>query len=120
MKKSIGKIGILFLAGIMFSLSGCGKNEHGILGIEVPVGEGKVTDTTPYMVTGVYLDTPAYRQGVRPDDIIVQINDTAIEKGMKYDFIYNNLLLGKPGEKVTLTVKRKDKLIIFEIIRSGR
>lgn len=119
-KKRICRIIFQIIILAFITMTYCKKNEPGILGIEVPVGEGKVTDTTPYVVTGVYMDSPAYKEGIRPDDVIIQINDTVLQKGMKFDYIYGKLLLGKPGEKVTLTIKRKDKQMIFQIIRGSR
>ncbi len=99
----------------------CGKeNRWGILGIQVPVGSGKVSNTNKYVITGVYENTPAHKAGVKPDDIIIQINNTPLSNGMKYDYIYKNLLLGKAGEKITLVVLREDKKLIFEIVRGRR
>lgn len=112
---------LLLIVILLFSCINCGKeNKSGILGIQVPVGSGKVSDVNKYVITGVYENTPAHKAGVKPDDIIIQINDTPISNGMEYDYIYKNLLLGKAGEKITLVVSRKDKKIIFEIVRARR
>lgn len=109
---------IYFIA--FFSLE-CGKDgEHGLLGIQVPVGDGKVSESSPFIVTGVYMDSPAYKEGIKPDDIIIQINDIKIENGMVYDHIYKKLLLGRPGEKVRIIIKRKDKQLIFHVTRSKK
>ena len=106
---------------VLLIIPECKKNsEYGVLGIEVPIGKGKVTSKNPYVVTGVYVDSPAYKQGVRPDDIIIKINDVEIKDGMVYDNIYKKLLLGKPGEKLTLAVKRRKEELTFKIIRSKR
>jgi carboxyl-terminal processing protease len=114
----ISSILIIFLLSIGIN---CGKDAgSGILGIQVPVGSGKVSKKNPYKITGVYENTPAHKAGVKPDDVILQINDTPVSNGMEYDYIYKNLLLGKAGEKITLVVKRMDKKIIIEIIRARR
>ncbi|OHD63850.1 MAG: hypothetical protein A2176_12080 [Spirochaetes bacterium RBG_13_51_14] len=87
-----------------------------MLGIVVPVGKDLVTRDAPYVVTGVYEGSTAYRAGIRPDDRIVQINGIELE-GLRYDHIYNNLLRGPGGSKVTIVVKRKGELRIFDMIR---
>jgi carboxyl-terminal processing protease len=114
----------IFLLLIIFLLStgiNCGDgSKNGILGIQVPVGSGKVSEASKYVITGVYENTPAHRAGVKPDDVIVQINDTPLTDGMEYDHIYKNLLRGRAGEKVTLVILRKDTKIIFEIVRARR
>lgn len=104
---------------IIFSSCSVGKGS-GILGIEVPVGSGKVSKETPYLISGVYEGTPADIAGVKPGDLIVQIDDMPISNGMKYDDIFLNYLTGKPGSKVVIHIKRKSENIIFEIVRAER
>lgn len=100
-------------------LMGCSNQpEYGKLGIVVPTGDGRVTDETPYVVTGVYEHTPAHVAGIRPDDIIVQIDEVPLD-GKRYGDIYQELLLGKPGEPVTLVVMREDSRIVFEVVRGA-
>jgi carboxyl-terminal processing protease len=94
-------------------------NKNGILGIEVPVGNGKVKPETPYLVVGVYEDSPAYKAGIRPDDVILQIDGTDI-MGMEYERIYKNLLQGKAGSKVTFLIKRKNQSLVIEAVRAKR
>jgi C-terminal processing protease CtpA/Prc len=98
----------------------------GKLGIVVPVGEGKVKPESvtredgvvdgPYVISGVYEGSPAYEAGIRPDDVILQVNGVDIE-GKRYNYVYNELLLGPPGTRVTLLVKRGDKTMVFDIVR---
>jgi carboxyl-terminal processing protease len=120
MKLKPGIFSLLIILSLSAGINCSKGSKNGILGIEVPVGSGKVSDTSKYVITGVYENTPAHKAGVKPDDIIVQINNTPISNGMEYDYIYKNLLLGRAGEKITLVVWRKDKKIIFEIVRAGR
>ncbi len=98
----------------------CSKNqdndEKGVLGIEVPVGDDTVSATTPYKVVGVYEGSPAYEAGIRPDDIIVQIDGKTIE-GMKYQDVYNDLLLGKPLTAVAITIQRGTQMETFTMMR---
>jgi len=84
------------------------SQKYGYLGIVVPNGDMRVSEKRPYLVTGVYEDSAAYKAGIRPDDIIIQINGVDL-KGMKQRRVHQQFLLGKPGSKVTLTIKRKDK-----------
>ncbi len=98
----------------------------GKLGIVVPVGEGKVKSESvtredgvvdgPYVISGVYEGSPAYEAGVRPDDVILQVNGVDIE-GKNYNYVYNELLLGPPGTRVTLLIKRGDQTMVFDVVR---
>ncbi|HOO71146.1 MAG TPA: PDZ domain-containing protein [Spirochaetota bacterium] len=95
------------------------ESNFGRLGIEVPTGEGKISDETPYVIHSVY-EGPAFDAGIKADDVIVQINDVPLRKGMTHEYVYNNLLLGKAGTKVTLVVDRKGERLVFEIVRASR
>ncbi len=98
----------------------------GKLGIVVPVGEGKVKSESvtredgvvdgPYVISGVYEGSPAYEAGIRPDDVILQVNGVDIE-GKNYNYVYNELLLGPPGTRVTLLIKRGDQTMVFDVVR---
>ncbi len=82
----------------------------------VPVGQEKVKRDAPYMVTGVYEGGPAYRAGLRPDDRIVQIDGAELD-GLEYDHIYNTMLRGPAGTKVTIVVERKGETLVFDVVR---
>lgn len=117
--KNISVRAMTLLAACMLvcGLAECGKSgKKGLLGIVVPVGQEHVGKDTPYVITGVYEDSPASRAGLRPDDRIVQINGKEID-GLEYDYIYNNLLLGPAGTKVTLIVERKDETAVVDVVR---
>lgn len=99
------------------SFTACKKDEKkGLLGVVVPVGRERVRKDTPYVVTGVYENSPAFAAGIRPNDRIVQINGVALE-GLVYDHIYNDLLRGPAGTKVTIIVERKSETLVFDVIR---
>jgi carboxyl-terminal processing protease len=110
---------LLLISGtlLFFNCSGSG---NGILGIEVPVGSGKVSDETPYLISGVYENTPAYTAGIKPGDRIIQINEMPVTNGMKFDEVFSKYLSGKPGTKVTIYVKRGAENMVFEVIRAER
>ncbi|MDI3535404.1 MAG: carboxyl-terminal processing protease [Thermosediminibacterales bacterium] len=64
-------------------------------------------------------DTPAQRAGIKPDDIIVKVDDTEL-KGLTLDEAVN-LMRGPKGTKVTIYVQREGEteLLKFEIIRAA-
>ena len=66
------------------------------LGIEVSVKNGVLTVVTPME------DTPAAKAGIFAGDQILKINGTSTERMELQDAV--NLLRGKPGQKVTLTI----------------
>lgn len=112
---------VIFIAGVSVctGISACKKSsDKGLLGIVVPVGQDKVKKDAPYIITGVYEETPAYRAGLRPGDRIVQINSVVVD-GLRYDHIYNNLLLGPSGTKVTIVVERDGKTRVVDMVRGA-
>jgi carboxyl-terminal processing protease len=76
------------------------QGKFGGLGIEVGVEEGVVRVVSPIE------DTPAFRAGIKAGDLIVKIDDTAT-RGMSLSKAVE-LMRGKPGTTVTLTIVRKD------------
>jgi len=109
---------VLFLA-VAFFFS-CGeKQKTGFLGLEVPTGRGTVLPERPYIVSGVFEDSPAHAAGIRPGDVIIQINGVIVE-GMRYQDIYQKFMLGDAGTKVTFLVQRNDRKMIIEVIRGKR
>src|ERR1700689_1373054 len=75
------------------------EGEFGGLGIRIAIRDNILTVITPLP------GTPAYRQGVLPDDRIIKIDgestqDINIEQAVKK-------LRGAPGSKVTLTIGRE-------------
>ena len=91
------------------------EGEFGGLGIRIAIRDGILTVITPLP------GTPAYRQGIIPNDRIVKINnettqDITIEQAVKK-------LRGAPGSKITLTIARegekelKDFTLTRELIK---
>jgi carboxyl-terminal processing protease len=87
------------------------QGKFGGLGIEVGVEDGVVRVVSPIE------DTPAFRAGVKTGDLIVKIDETAT-RGMPLNKAVE-LMRGKPGTPITLTILRKDaeSLLTFPLVR---
>ena len=77
------------------------SGEFGGLGIVVGMKNGVLTVISPID------DTPAYRAGLKAGDIILKINNKATIDMTLDEAV--NLMRGKPGTKITLTIVRKGK-----------
>ncbi len=112
------RISVFLIAAmcVLTGVDGCSKEEFGGLGIEVPSGEGIVTDENPYKIVSVYEGGSAHRAGIEKDDIITGIDGKSIS-GMQYGYIVENLLRGKVGTFVILEVKRGNSTMLYTIQR---
>jgi carboxyl-terminal processing protease len=88
------------------------QGEFGGLGIEVGMEDGLVKVVSPIE------DTPAFKAGVKPGDLIIKLDD-ALVKGMTLNDAVKKMR-GKPGAPITLTILRKgvDKPIVLTIKRA--
>lgn len=75
------------------------NGEFGGLGIEVTMEDGIVKVVTPI------LDTPAYRAGIQPGDYIIKLGAQSVQGMELKDAV--NMMRGKPGSKLDLTILRK-------------
>ena len=92
------------------------RGEFGGLGIQITLSEeGFVRVISPID------DTPAARAGMQPQDLIIRLNGKPIQGKSLEDVL--DIMRGKPGTKITLTVAREgagapfDVTIVRDIIR---
>ena len=76
------------------------SGKFGGLGIEVQMQDGFVRVVSPID------DTPAFKAGIQPGDLIIQIDDTAV-KGLTLAEAVDKMR-GEPGTKVTLSIARQN------------
>ncbi len=88
------------------------QGEFGGLGIEVSMEDGFVKVISPIE------DTPAFRAGIKPGDLIIKLDDTAVKGLSLTDAIKR--MRGKPNTSITLTVMRKGELkpLVFKLTRA--
>src|ERR671925_848073 len=75
------------------------QGQFGGLGIEVGMEDGFVKVISPIE------DTPAFRAGIKPGDLIIKLDDTPV-KGMSLTDAVKRMR-GKPKTSITLTITRK-------------
>jgi len=87
------------------------QGEFGGLGIEVGMEDGFVKVISPIE------DTPAFKAGIKPGDLIIKLDDTPV-KGMTLNDAVKRMR-GKPKTSIILTIARKGetKPIIATIVR---
>ncbi len=83
------------------------QGEFGGLGIEVGMEDGFVKVVSPIE------DSPAFRAGLKPNDLIVKLDDTPI-KGMTLNDAVKRMR-GKPKTAIRLTIVRKGEDKPFEV-----
>src|SRR5687768_10727236 len=75
------------------------QGQFGGLGIEVGMEDGFVKVISPIE------DTPAFRAGIKPGDLIIKLDDTPV-KGMSLNDAVKKMR-GKPNTNIILTISRK-------------
>lgn len=88
------------------------QGQFGGLGIEVGMEDGFVKVISPIE------DTPAFRAGIKPGDLIIRLDQTPV-KGMTLNDAVKRMR-GKPDTKITLTIMRKGepKPIVVTLTRA--
>jgi carboxyl-terminal processing protease len=87
------------------------SGEFGGLGIEVTMEDGVVKVITPLV------DTPAFKAGIKSGDYIIKLGNESVQGLSLKDAV--NLMRGKPGSTVQLTILRKGetKPLTFDLMR---
>src|SRR3954462_2280632 len=75
------------------------QGQFGGLGIEVGMEDGFVKVISPIE------DTPAFKAGIKPNDLIIKLDETPV-KGMSLNDAVKRMR-GKPNTAITLTISRK-------------
>jgi carboxyl-terminal processing protease len=75
------------------------QGQFGGLGIEVGMEDGFVKVISPIE------DTPAFKAGIKPNDLIIKLDETPV-KGMSLNDAVKRMR-GKPNTTITLTISRK-------------
>ncbi len=83
------------------------QGEFGGLGIEVGMEDGFVKVVSPIE------DTPAYKAGLKPGDLIIKLDDTLV-KGLTLNDAVKKMR-GKPKTQIRLTIVRKGEPKPFEV-----
>jgi carboxyl-terminal processing protease len=83
------------------------QGEFGGLGIEVGMEDGFVKVVSPIE------DTPAFRAGLKPGDLIIKLDETPV-KGMNLNDAVKRMR-GKPKTAIRLTILRKGDAKPFEV-----
>ena len=83
------------------------QGEFGGLGIEVGMEDGFVKVVSPIE------DSPAFRAGIQPNDLIVKLDETPV-KGMSLNDAVKRMR-GKPKTSIKLTIVRKGEARPFEV-----
>ncbi len=88
------------------------QGQFGGLGIEVGMEDGFVKVVSPIE------DTPAYRGGVKPNDLIIKLDETPV-KGMSLNDAVKKMR-GKPNTPITLTIARKGEPqpLVIKLLRA--
>ncbi|TBR11257.1 MAG: S41 family peptidase [Rugosibacter sp.] len=83
------------------------QGEFGGLGLEVGMEDGLVKIVSPIE------DTPAYKAGLKPGDLIIKLDDTLVKGLTLTDAVKK--MRGKPKTQIRLTVFRKGESKPFEV-----
>lgn len=86
---------------------------QGSIGVQIKIEEGKIVVVEPLK------DSPAEKAGIKPGDVLVKINDFAVnhkdageedlQKAVK------EVVKNKPGTKIKVTVLRGEKEMTLEV-----
>jgi len=94
-----------------------GVEAHGLSATEA-AEVGLPLDQRGLMITGIYRDSPAQRAGIRPGDVLLEINDVAVRgNGLE---AMNYIAKVEPGAVTYFTIFREGERQRLEILTSER
>jgi carboxyl-terminal processing protease len=85
---------------------------EGSIGVQIKIEEGKIVVVEP--IKG----SPADKAGIKPDDVIVKINDYKVKDNVEQEDLQETvkeITKHKPGTKIKITVKRGDKEMAIDV-----
>ncbi len=97
-----------------------GKVERAVLGIHLDEGWEAyfgVPDAEGVTIAGIIMDGPAGMTALRSGDKLIKLDETPISTS---DDVYAFLATKKPGNKVTITVKRQGQILTTDIILASQ
>ena len=108
---------------IMDILINEGRVSRGWLGVYIRNIEGELADAlgmkpdSGVLVDDVFENTPAEAAGIKPGDIITEVNGKVMTNTTE---LMNKVAMIKPGKKATLRILRNGKKMTFDIVLDER
>jgi carboxyl-terminal processing protease len=85
---------------------------EGSIGVQVKIEDGKIVVVEPLK------GSPAEKAGIKPDDVIVKVNDFKVKDTVEQEDLeatVKEIVKHKPGTKIKLGIKRGDKDMTIEV-----
>ena len=85
---------------------------EGSIGVQLKIDDGKLVVVEP--IKG----SPAEKAGLKPDDVILKIDDYKVKDNIDEDGLkeaVKEVVKHKPGEKIKIGIKRGDKDMTIEV-----
>jgi carboxyl-terminal processing protease len=85
---------------------------EGSIGVQIKIEDGKIVVVEPIK------DSPADKAGIKPDDVIVKINDYKVKDNVEQEDLQEavkEIVKHKPGTKIKIGIKRGDKDMTIEV-----
>lgn len=89
------------------------KGEYAGVGIQIMANY----ETGLCTISRVFLNSPALEVGIRKGDVLTTVNDLAVTAASLQDAV--NIMRGKTGETVNVSVRRGDQLLDFVVARAN-
>jgi C-terminal processing protease CtpA/Prc len=103
------------LAGVLVATGSLARAEdppEGSIGVQIRIDDGKIVVVEP--IKG----SPAEKAGLKPDDVIVKIDDFKVKDNVTEEDLsatVKEITKHKPGDKIKIGIKRGDKDMTIEV-----